>query len=498
MIDLAAPGTGFSNAYDINRQGWVSGTAEFTPGFVTAFRWTPQTGMVNLGSLNISSIGFALNDAGTVAGDSESVAGGFGQHAVRWPGTSPIVITPFATPLAGAFDINNAGQIVGRGGLDASFTERAFLWSAQTGLVDLGVSAPDLASADRINERGLVMGNLYGPASVHGFVWSRRTGPTILGTGPGDFSIATALNNRGQVVGTYRDRAFVWTRAEGLVDLNSRLTNAPPDLLLVQAVAISDNGSIAATGNTGLVLLVPNSVYRQAPVAGPVKLTGAPRVGALLSFSAAFTDVDLRDTHKAEWSWGDRSKSAGTVSEKNGTGNVSGQHAYRAADIYTVKLTVTDSSGKSSTVQRKVVVCASGAAIVAGEGSFISPRGALAHEPRPGIAQFAFVSEADGKVAVQFEVAGMAFRSTAINSVTLGEARLQFSGTGTVNGSDGYRFTLTASDGARSQDGQHRFGIRISHVDPVTKQQVVDYDNRTAGRDGSAVSAGGTMLIGAR
>lgn len=497
MIDLAPPGAGISTGADINNKGWVTGTALFPPGRFHAFRWAPNTGMVDLGSLNMSSNGFALNDAGTVVGASESVEGGIGQNAVRWPATTPLVLTPFATPFSAAWDINNAGQIVGNGGLEPTFSDRAFLWSPQTGIIDLGVTAANVPSAEQINEKGLVIGNLYTPGTARGFVWSRETGPIVFGTAEVDATSTADLNKRGQVVGSFNGRAYVWTRAQGFVDLNTRVANAPPGLELGTGVAISDNGSIVAAGNTGLVLLVPGAAYHQPPVAGPVKLTGTPRVGALLSFSAGFRDVDVRESHTAVWTWGDGSKTVGTVSEKNGVGSVSGQHAYRASGIYTVKLTVTDSSGKSSTVQRTVVVCASGAAMTAGEGSFSAPRGAPALAPRgAGIAQFAFLSEANGKAAVQFDVAGMAFRSTKINSVRLDDARVQYSGTGTVNGSGSYRFTLAASAGSR--DGRHRFGIRISHIDPLTKAEVTDYDNLAAGREGSVVSAAGKMLIGAQ
>ena len=492
MIDLAAPGSGYSSAAAINNKGWVTGSADFTPGNRTAFRWTPGAGMVNLGSLGQNSAGVALNDAGIVVGASDTAPPGQGRQAVRWPGTTPIPITPEASPFASAFDINNAGQIVG------DSISSAFLWSPQDGFTDLGISYQDFPRAEQVTEKGVVLGNLYRTNGTIGFVWSRTTGAIALGTRSVDASVARDINSRGQVVGHYNYRAFVWTRTEGVVDLNTRLVNAPPGLRLVQAVAISDNGAIVAAGNTGLVLLVPQAGSQNAPpVAAPITLTGTPRVNALLSFSAAFTDVDLRDTHKAEWSWGDDSMTVGTVSEKNGAGNVSGQHAFQAAGIYTVRLTVTDSSGNSSTVQRTVVVCASSAAVIAGEGSFISPRAALGREPHAGIAQFAFLLDANGKVAVQFEVGSMAFHGATINSVTLADARLRFSGTGTLNGSEGYRYTLTASDGAGAQDGKHRFGIRISHLDPVTKQEVVDYDNLAAAQEGSAVSEG-SMLIGAR
>ncbi|CAN7597864.1 hypothetical protein [Massilia sp. LjRoot122] len=79
----------------------------------------------------------------------------------------------------------------------------------------------------------------------------------------------------------------------------------------------------------------------------------------------------------------------------------------------------------------------------------------------------------------------------------MSDGRVQYSASGTVNGSGSYRLTLAASFGAGSRDGRHRFGIRISHLYPVTQAEVVDYDNLAANSEGSAVNAAGTMLIGA-
>jgi len=65
-----------------------------------------------------------------------------------------------------------------------------------------------------------------------------------------------------------------------------------PALVLRNALAISDNGAIVAQ--------------------------------ALSSFSAAFKEAKLGDIHRATWTWGDESKDAAVVSERNGTGNASG------------------------------------------------------------------------------------------------------------------------------------------------------------------------------
>jgi probable HAF family extracellular repeat protein len=356
MVKLAPPGVLSSSAFDINSRGWVAGTAQF-PGeppaeWRRAFRWTPQTGMVGLGALERGSRGSRLNDAGTVVGSSAS-------RAVRWPGTTPVPLE--SGGLSGfASDINNAGQVVGGAERSPGFVV-AVLWTPQNGLVDLGLRMG--SGADKINANGLVIGNGYaGSGGPQGFVWCRENGLVMLGQKVTAAAYATDLNNLGQVVGSLEGRPFVWTRAEGVVILDRRIPDAPPGLSLVgQAYAISDNGTIVAGSNTGLVLLVPGSGYREPPVASPVQINGTQRSNALLSFSASFRDVDVRDRHKAVWSWGDGSQSVGTVSASptgtGGTGGgVFGQHAYTREGRYLVRLTVTDSSGKSTTVTQLVVV----------------------------------------------------------------------------------------------------------------------------------------------
>lgn len=499
MIDLAAPGTGPSFATDINNKGWVTGGAVFPgqPGS-HGFRWTPRTGMVDLGAVNMSSIAYALNDSGTVVGEAVAV-GSTNSVAVMWPGgrPGPVLLTTSPTPASAARDINNAGQIVGNGAPAPGFADIPFLWSPSTGLVDLNISPP--VAPTQINEKGVVIGAPLLIQESRGFVWTRATGGIIFGA-EGEVTSADDLNNRGQVVGGFNGRAFVWTQAEGVVDLNTRIPSAPPGLVLTRGIAISDNGTIVAASNTGRVLLVPGrSGHHEAPLPAPIKLTGAPRVGALLSFSAAFRDADLRDTHKATWSWGDGSHSVGTVSTSRGAGNVSGQHAWRKAGTYTVRLTLADSGGKRSTVQRTVVVSASGA-YVSGEGSFLSPADAYkGGASRPALASFVFASEAagarqaQGEALIRFHVGNLAFHSSRYDTLTVDGGRVQYGGTGSVNGRDGYRFLLSASAGAKS-GGMDRFRIRISHMEPGAKAEVVDYDNGV-GSEGSVVAAEGAIEV---
>jgi len=507
MVDLQRPGQDqvYSAATGINNKGQVIGDANNN-----AFRWSPRTGMQNLVSLGFDAEANAINDAGTVVGRALT-PDSFDNPLytpVRWTEPDRILALASAGYLAlGAQDINAAGHIVGSTFLESApfGPDHAFLWTPQKGLIDLGTGSGDFSDASRINDKGMVIGGLGVVAPTfffRGFVWTRETGIIEIGAPNVLYSRAKDLNNLGQVVGSIEDRAYVWTRAEGVVDLNTRIPNAPPGMELWLAMAISDNGSILASANTGLVLLVPQaSSSNEAPVVGPIKATGTPHTNIALSFAASFKDADLRDTHKATWSWGDGSKDTGTVSEKNGTGSVSGQHTYRAPGIYTVRLTVTDSNGKSATVERKVVVCGSNT-YVAGEGWFMSPDGASKAAPnQSGVASFAFLSEtgknmrqAQAKGNILFDALGLNFRSDYIDSLVLQDTQAEYRGSGTVNGAGGYKFMLTAIFGAKSGGGKDRIRIRIWHQEPGSRAEVVDYDNmidsRALGTDGEGTAVG--------
>ena len=363
-LDTSPQGSSFGLA--INEKGQIAGEAllDVERNQHYAVLWPSRTGLVNLGNLGGRSRALALNESGTVVGFSRTGPGldNTMSIAFRWTaaeGMRPLGTLPSAASQAN--DVNEAEYIVGATPLVPGGPEHAFLWTPKTGLHDLGTGTGIRSNATHINDKGTVIGNIVGRMSgaffTHGFVWTREHG--LIEIGLGLFSAnANDVNAHGQVVGRIDSSAYVWTRATGVVDLNTRISDAPPGFRAFEARVISDNGSIVANSNAGLVLLVPNApASHQAPVLGPLTSTGTACVNGLLSFSANFTDVDRNDVHKASWSWGDGSQETGAVSEKYGSGSVSGQHVYRKAGKYTVKLTVTDSSGKSSAVQRTVDVC---------------------------------------------------------------------------------------------------------------------------------------------
>jgi len=259
MIDLGAlPGTNRSLAFANNNRGEVVGAVD------SAVRWTLARGLESLGTLGGRfGSATAINDAGMIAGWSEPAGNTNTVHAFVW--TKDTGMTDIHPPGVGGFSfpfaVSGAGQVTGWSAFPGT-EQHAFLWTREGGMLDIGASSPPGAVS-----LGLAMSrngrHVAGIVGVHAMAWSRDTGMVDLGTFGGRTSRSFDVNNRGQVVGSAdigatRAHAFVWTAADGLVDLNDRLRDAPPGLELGSAVAVSDNGSIVAYSNQGLILLKPH------------------------------------------------------------------------------------------------------------------------------------------------------------------------------------------------------------------------------------------------
>lgn len=372
LIDLGPSPLSTSYGADINDSAYIAGAAVFGPpgSAVHAARWTAQNRAQDLGTLaGGSSAAAAINESGTVAGWTQAPQDPALRVPFRWtPGRGMQALGTLASTGATASDINCDGFIAGTAPLQHNASEHAFLWSPQGGITDLGTGSGTASGATRLNNRGMVIGYISNlPAFGIGFVWTRTDGLIEFGKLGVNASIAEDLNMHGQVVGALDGNAFVWTRDQGMRDLNTRVVNAPTGLLLLRATAINDGGDIVAATNTGLVLLSGQAIPHQRPLVGPIRITGATEAGAVLTFAASFTDVDRQETHKAVWNWGDGNKERATLNEHGGVGNVNAQHRYTAAGEYIVRLTVTDSSGKSTTVRWDLVIAESGARMVPGK-----------------------------------------------------------------------------------------------------------------------------------
>jgi probable HAF family extracellular repeat protein len=290
VFELGSFGGPYSAATAINRCGHVTGWAQTADGSSHAFLYDGALHDLGKGE------GTAINDCGTVTGYAAIDGNGFvfggllrptgaldggtaslptginasglvtglawfstGQgHAFLYDSRSGGGLRDLGTlggPGSEARALNDAGQVVGQS-QERHSRMHAFRYSGGV-LRDLGSAWPDGTSvALDINASGQAVGNSYHPdtGEVRGFFHDGTTRHDL-----DRHTSVAAINAGGQVVGTYYGpdpRAILWTRADGIVDLNTRL-RAPPGLRVLEGLAISDKGSIVARASTGLVLLRP-------------------------------------------------------------------------------------------------------------------------------------------------------------------------------------------------------------------------------------------------
>lgn len=223
LTDLGTLGGEYSYAWDINDAGQVTGEASNVAGDIHAFLWTRAAGMRDLGTLGGNrSVGRSINESGQVAGESKTGSGGT-IRAFRFTegaGMISLGALPGGTNSS-AYGINNSGQVVGESDtgpiLDPSFRLKGFA--------------------------------LFG---THAFLWTEGVGMIDLGHLGGRRSLATAISNTGIVVGTSTalngaSRAFRWTQAGGMTDLNTLLPSNSGWVLTV-AWDVNDRGQITGEG----------------------------------------------------------------------------------------------------------------------------------------------------------------------------------------------------------------------------------------------------------
>lgn len=163
------------------------------------------------------------------------VAARAGQSAASALAAAPAIVTispPVDLGTLGgccstAWDVNDAGQVVGESYTVGEIVVHGFLWTPEGGMRDLSTLGPlgdGDAIAFAINDSGQVAGFAGFP-----FLWTPGRGVHDLGTIGGGGGAAFGLSNAGHVVGgTYTAagdvHAFLWTPARGMKDLGT-----PPD-----------------------------------------------------------------------------------------------------------------------------------------------------------------------------------------------------------------------------------------------------------------------------
>ncbi|MBA4143809.1 MAG: DUF3466 family protein [Nitrosospira sp.] len=266
------PGGGdYSEAWAINDQGQVAGSSwSSTNDTIRATVWNGTTA-TDLGTLPGADASYAraINDSGQVAGWASTEGS---TRAALWNGTTATDLGTLGGGSSVAYAINNDGQVAGQSALlPGSSTSHATVWSGTTP-ADLGtLPGGDDSAALAINDLGQAAGRstfLPGSFAYHATVWNGTT-PTDLGTLGGDYSEANAINNAGLVVGwaDTLDNGTSATLWDGTTatDLNNFLDESMIDAgwVLTGAADINDRGLIVGeafnnlTYQTHAFLLTP-------------------------------------------------------------------------------------------------------------------------------------------------------------------------------------------------------------------------------------------------
>ena len=514
MVDIGTlPGRDNTFMPAINNRSEITGISDSTavpPPH--AIRWSARSGIEDLGLLvngdYSDSYGRAINDAGMIAGDAFAGVSDEGlgiYHAFVW------------TRAAGMVDIDTLGNrssssvAIGANGLVAGNILNPpnnygsiFWWTRGSGMHDLGAASGQGTWMSAMSSGGRIAGVItYPDFTQHAMTWTQGGGVRDLGTLGGQDSTANAANNRGQVVGRAATadgygHAYVWSEKDGMRNLDRQLYHAPAGLELLNALAIADNGAIVASSNAGLVLLTPMRACTCSHVAGPIAAQEMVQLGAAVDTSIGFATEDSKARYNVAWSWGDgTAERARAASTSSGSGSAQARHAYSAPGIYKVAATISDQTGNSVEVERRIVVYEPSAGVVAGAGTVASRSAVRLHSPLAGgLAHFGFVAPPAAKSKAtsargvfQFALPGLSFGSSDVQASMAQGGRVQLSGTGRLNGASGYRFTAT-TEAASGNGVAGRLGVKIWHTDPKTQAEVVDYDSQT-----SAVNAAGHALV---
>jgi hypothetical protein len=275
-------------------------------------------------------------------------------------------------------------------------------------------------------------------------------------------------------------------------------------------VKLQDDGGTANGGvdQTTKTLTITVTPVDDAPVIttfyGPVQPLA---LGASISVTGAFRDVDLGDTppdsHTGTIDWGDGSSSSLTIAAGSGTSrDFSGSHTYAAPGVYTIVAHIKDAGGLSvdATCKYPVVVFDSNGGFVTGGGWITSPAGAYTNGAATGKSAFGFVSKYNKGQATpdgntEFQALGFDFKSTSSDWLVIAGPKAQYKGSGTINGSGDYAFMVTVIDGSlTAKHGSDMFRIKIWDK----SSGLVIYDNQPGTPDSAnptTATGGGSIRI---
>jgi probable HAF family extracellular repeat protein len=202
---LGSLGGNFSAAKGINNSAAVVGLSYTAANTQHAFLWTQGGGMQDL-TPDLTSIGggmaMAINSSNQVAGyyvpNGSNRTLGF-----IWTQAAGLQSLGAAGTLA--FAVNDSGTVVGQSP-DANGNRHAFSWTQAGGIKDLGTLGGSQSSALSINSRGWIVGTSLtssGTGILHGFLWTPSGGmqdfTALAGLGSSKQIYAVQVNDFGVI-----------------------------------------------------------------------------------------------------------------------------------------------------------------------------------------------------------------------------------------------------------------------------------------------------------
>lgn len=212
--------TSTGTAFKISNTGQMAGWSNNPAGGTLATSYSPDYSASLLPGEN--SRAWGLNDSGMVVGSTSSAQ--TASLAAVWDSSGNLLRS--ADRTSEAFAINNSGQIAGWALFNGY--SRAVIWSEDGGFQDLGsLHGPSgQSNAFDINDAGQVVGASRGSGGASlGFIYDATDGLRDVGTLAGQYTRAMAINDAGQVVGESRvngaPHGFIYLsgRIEDLNDL---------------------------------------------------------------------------------------------------------------------------------------------------------------------------------------------------------------------------------------------------------------------------------------
>ncbi len=280
MRSLGTAGGAYSRAYGVNTLGDSVGYSQTGEGLELAFYKSKRgamTALPYLPSPNPYSRAYAINQARQIVGFSNNEFSNF-KACIWWnpqradPPENLGNLTGDPLHNSCAFGINDSAEVVGDS-IGTNGLDRPIYWSRSTGMLDLGTLGGGSGLARAICNKGHVVGSAdntdgYREAfhiNVHA-ARPRMRGLGGLG-GTGTFmdyptvSYAQGVNNAAMIVGfaynpSNEQVAFLWTRANGMQDLNTLVSNLPDGVVLSRACGINAYGYIVGFTADGRAFLL--------------------------------------------------------------------------------------------------------------------------------------------------------------------------------------------------------------------------------------------------